>query len=119
MGLLSPRARDQAWNLLRERVDQSMLKGCFKDGSVVICPDFGSRLLPFFILWLCRSFCPMVVRCSTLGFHSLNSSPVRKSLLSKSFQCFFLVVPTFTALGVNDGALGIVAKTPVLDSLSI
>ncbi|KAK8603537.1 hypothetical protein V6N13_096015 [Hibiscus sabdariffa] len=119
MGLMSSRAMVQARNLFRERVDRSVLKGCFKDGSVVISPDFGSWLLPFFILWICRPFCPMVVRHSALGFPSLSSSPVRRLLLSKAFLCLFLAIPTFTALGVNDGALGIVAKTVILDPLSI
>ncbi|KAK8605063.1 hypothetical protein V6N13_082520 [Hibiscus sabdariffa] len=111
MDLLSLRAMVQAWNLLRERVDRSVLKGCFKDGPVVICPGFGLRLLPFFILWLYRPFCLVVVQCSALGFPSLRFFPVRRSLLSKAFQYLFLDVPTFTALGVNDGALGIVVKT--------
>ncbi|KAK8632589.1 hypothetical protein V6N13_072979 [Hibiscus sabdariffa] len=119
MGLLSPRAMVQARNFLRKWVNRLVLKGCFKDGSVVICPGFGSRLLPFFILWICRLFYLVVVRRSALGFPSLSSSLVRRSLLSKAFQCLFLVVPTFTALGVNDGALGIVAKIAVLDPLSI
>ncbi|KAK8704604.1 hypothetical protein V6N13_048223 [Hibiscus sabdariffa] len=119
MGLLSPRAMVQVRNLLRERVDRSVLKGCYKDGSLVICPGFGSRLIPFFILWICRLFCPVVVQRSALGFPSLSSSSVRRSLLSKALQCLFLAVPTFTGLGVNDDALGIVVKTTVLDPLSI
>ncbi|KAK8608543.1 hypothetical protein V6N13_023964 [Hibiscus sabdariffa] len=31
MGLLSPRAMVQAWNLLREKVDRSVLKGWFQE----------------------------------------------------------------------------------------
>ncbi|KAK8698616.1 hypothetical protein V6N13_114728 [Hibiscus sabdariffa] len=119
MDFLSSRAMVQARNLFRENDDRSVLKGCFKDGSVVICLGFSSQLLLFFIHRICQPFCLVVVRRSALGFLSPSSSSVRRLLLSKAFKCLFLVVLTFTAFGVNDGVLGIVAKTAVLDPLSI
>ncbi|KAK8606910.1 hypothetical protein V6N13_052663 [Hibiscus sabdariffa] len=44
---------------------------------------------------------------------------VSRSRPSKALWCLAFVVPTFTALGANDGTLGIVAKIAVRDPSSI
>ncbi|KAK8539047.1 hypothetical protein V6N13_135813 [Hibiscus sabdariffa] len=83
---------------------------------------FCSWLLPLFALLFRQPFCLAIVGCLAVGFLSfrvsllgsqatLKLTPARRARPSKAIWCLVFVV--------NDGALGVVAKPPVLDLLSI
>ncbi|KAK8609050.1 hypothetical protein V6N13_025357 [Hibiscus sabdariffa] len=100
MGSTVPGAMVQAWGLAREEVDQPLLWDWAKEVPM-------KNLVPFL---------RVALSCSKA---LMKLALMSRSRPSKALWCLAFVVPTFTALGANDGTLGIVAKTPVRDPSSI
>ncbi|KAK8644497.1 hypothetical protein V6N13_123803 [Hibiscus sabdariffa] len=71
--------------------------------SETVAGCMASELVPFFRVAL--SWSKAIMKLAL----------VNRSRPSKALWCLAFAVPTFTALGANDGTLGIVAKTAVRD----
>ncbi|KAL4384439.1 hypothetical protein GQ457_15G028330 [Hibiscus cannabinus] len=101
--------------------------GCSADAKVLDRENSGGGVSRF-CLWFCFSFVSLrrlvfqaVVGCDAAGsVFSLRVAPNEsRPLLSKALWRLVFVGLAFTGLGANDGTLGIVAKTPVSDPLSV